>query len=155
VEHKGCRFVLRIPLTLAILDGIIVRIGKDRFIIPTIFIKEALRPQRSDISTVEKKGELVKIRNTLAPLIRLHGLLGIIPEKAEPWESLVIVVESEGQQRCLMVDDLLGKQEVVIKNLGEKLKEVKGVAGATIMGDGRVGLILDIHGIFNMDQASC
>ena len=67
----------------------------------------------------------------------------------------MIVVENEGQQRCLMVDDLLGKQEVVIKNLGEKLKEVKGVAGATIMGDGRVGLILDIHGIFNMDKASC
>jgi two-component system chemotaxis sensor kinase CheA len=154
VDGKGCRFVMRVPLTLAIMDGIIVRIGDERFIIPTVFIKETLRPSPADISTIQKKGDVVKVRNSLLPLVRLHRLLKVVPQKKEPWDALVIVVENDGFQKCLMVDDLLGKQEVVIKNLGEKLKTVRGVAGATIMGDGRVGLILDIHGIFEIDQTT-
>jgi two-component system chemotaxis sensor kinase CheA len=150
IQGKGCRFIIRVPLTLAIMDGIIVRIGEEQYIIPALFIKETLRPLPEDIITVQQRGNLVKVRDNLLPLIRLHHLLGVIPQKKEPWEALVVVVENEGNQRCLMVDDLIGKQEVVIKNLGEKLKEVKGVAGATIMGDGHVGLILDIHGIFEI-----
>jgi len=152
VEGRGSRFVIHVPLTLAILDGILVRVGQERYIVPTVFIKEALRPRPEDISSVRHKADMIKIRNNLLPLIRLHQTLGVTPEKKEPWESLVIVVENEGQQKCLMVDDMIGKQEVVIKNMGEKLKDVQGVAGATIMGDGRVGLILDIHGIFQMDM---
>jgi two-component system, chemotaxis family, sensor kinase CheA len=151
-EGKGCRFVIRVPLTLAILDGIIVRIGEERFIVPTVFIKETVRPRREDVSTVQKRGELINIRNTLLPLVRLHHLLGVVPEKKEPCDALVIVVENDGRQKGLMVDDLIGKQEVVIKNLGEKLKDVRGVGGATIMGDGRVGLILDVHGIFEIEE---
>jgi two-component system, chemotaxis family, sensor kinase CheA len=151
-EGKGSRFVIRVPLTLAIVDGIVIQVGEERYIVPTVFIKETLRPHPEEISTVQKKGDLVKVRNSLIPLIRLHSLLGVVPRKREPWEALVIVVENEGRQKCLMVDDLIGKQEVVIKNLGEKLNRVRGVAGATIMGDGRVGLILDIHGIFEIDQ---
>jgi two-component system, chemotaxis family, sensor kinase CheA len=153
VEGKGSRFAMRVPLTLAIMDGIIVRVGESRYIIPTVYIKEMLRPRPDHVSTVQQKGELIKVRDNLLPLIRLHQILGEVPKKEHPWETLVVVVENEGSQRCLMVDDLIGKQEVVIKNLGE-LKEVKGVAGATIMGDGRVGLILDIHGIFEIDQTS-
>jgi two-component system chemotaxis sensor kinase CheA len=153
VDRKGSRFVMRVPLTLAIMDGIIVQIGESRYIIPTVYIKETLRPRPDHVSTVQQKGELIKVRDRLLPLIRLHQILGVVPKKEQPWEALVIVVENEGSQRCLMVDDLIGKQEVVIKNLGE-LKEVKGVAGATIMGDGRVGLILDVHGIFEIDQTS-
>jgi two-component system chemotaxis sensor kinase CheA len=151
-EGKGSRFVLRVPLTLAIMDGVVVCIGEERYIIPTVFIKETIRPRSQDLTSVQQKGDLIKVRDRLLPLIRLHRLFTVIPQKKEPWEALVIVTENEGFQKCLMVDDLLGKQEVVIKNLGEKLKDVKGVAGAAIMGDGRVGLILDIHGIFEMDQ---
>jgi two-component system chemotaxis sensor kinase CheA len=151
---KGCRFVLRVPLTLAIMDGIVVQIGAERYIIPTVFIRETLRPNRKDLSTVQNRGELIKVRDTFLPLIRLHRTLGIQTKQEQPWEALVVVVENEGKQKGLMVDDLLGKQEVVIKNLGEKLKTVEGVAGATIMGDGRVGLILDIHGIFEIDMNS-
>lgn len=147
---KGCRFVMRVPLTLAIMDGIIVQIGQERCLIPTVFIRETLRPSRESIVTVQKKGELIKVRNSLVPLVRLYQLLGVNPEKKEPWEALVVLVENEGKQKGLMVDDLIGKQEVVIKNLGEKLKAVKGIAGATIMGDGRVGLIMDVHGIFEI-----
>jgi two-component system chemotaxis sensor kinase CheA len=153
-EGEGSRFIIRVPLTLAIMDGIIVRIGEERYIVPTVFIKETLKPRREDVFSIHQKGDLVKVRENLLPLIRLHQLLGVTPEKEDPWETLVIVVENEGVQKCLMVDDLVGKQEVVIKNLGERLKGVKGVAGATIMGNGKAGLILDIHGIFQIDQIS-
>ncbi len=151
-EGKGSRFLIRAPLTLAIMDGIVVRIGEERYIIPTVFVKETLRPSPGDIKTVQQKGEVVQVRNSLLPLVRLYDLLHVTPDKRDPSEALVIVAENEGFQRCLMVDDLLGKQEVVVKNLGERFKNVKGVAGATIMGDGRVGLIMDIHGIFQIDQ---
>ncbi len=153
-DGRGCRFVIRVPLTLAIMDGIIVRIGQERYIIPTIYIKETLRPEASALATVQSRGELLKVWDTFLPLIRLYRLLGVIPERKNPWEGLVIITESEGKKKCLMVDDLIGKQEVVMKNLGEKLKAIKGVSGATILGDGRVGLILDIPGIFEIDQAA-
>jgi two-component system chemotaxis sensor kinase CheA len=152
-DGKGCRFVIRVPLTLAIMDGIVVRIGQERYIIPTIYIKETLRPKADDLATVQSRGELLKVWNTLYPLIRLYHLLGVIPQQKDPWDGLVIIAECEGKRKCLMVDDLIGKQEVVMKNLGEKLKAIKGVSGATILGDGRVGLILDIPGIFEIDQA--
>jgi len=152
VAGKGCRFVMRVPITLAIMDGIVIQIGEERYIIPTVFIKETLRPSRNDLTTVHNKGEVIKVRESLLPLVRLPQLLGAIPRKKEPWEALVVVVENEGHRKGLMVDDLIGKQEVVIKNLGEGLKKVKGVAGATIMGDGRVGLILDIHSLFDLDS---
>ena len=151
-EGKGCRFSIRVPLTLAIMDGIIVRIGPERYIIPTVSIKETFRPLNSDISTVQTRGEVVNVRNMLLPLIRLYQMLGVVPQRQDPWEALVVVVENEGHQRCLMVDELVGKQEVVIKTLGEKFKKVRGVAGGAIMGDGRVGLILDINGIFELHK---
>ncbi len=147
---KGCRFVIRVPLTLAIMDGIVVRIGDDRYIMPTIFIKETLRPNRDDLFSVQDRGELLRVRNTFIPLVRLYRVLGVEADKKDPWEALVVLVENEGKLKGLLVDDLIGKQEVVIKNLGEELK-IKGVAGATVMGDGRVGLILDIHGILDID----
>ncbi len=147
-DGQGSRCIIRIPLTLAIMDGIVVGSGEERFIIPTEFVKEAIRPAREEIFTLHKKGEMVKVRDKILPLVRLHRLVGITPKKVQPWESLVIILEGNGHQNGLMVDDLLGKQEVVIKNMGEKLKDVKGVAGATIMGDGRVGLILDVQEMF-------
>ncbi len=153
-EGSGTRFVIRVPLTLAIMDGIVVRVGEERYIIPTVFIKETLQPRKEDIFSIHHKGELVKVRENFLPLVRLDQLLGVTSRKQNPWETLVIVAENEGTQKCLMVDDLLGKQEVVIKNLGEKLKDLKGVAGATILGDGKAGLILDIHSIFQMDPLS-
>ena len=153
-EGKGCRFVMRVPLTLAIMDGIVVRVGEERYVIPTVFIRETLRPDSKDLVTVHKRGEVLKVRDSLLPLVRLYQHLGVTPQAMEPWEALVVVVENEGKQKGLMVDDLIGKQEVVIKNLGEKLKTVRGVAGATIMGDGRVGLILDMHGIFEFAQTN-
>jgi two-component system chemotaxis sensor kinase CheA len=145
---EGSTFVIALPLTLAIIDGMVVEVGEERFILPTISVAESLRPQRDEYSTVQGKGEMIMIRGNLLPLIRLHQVVGARPEHTDPWEGLLVVVEHHGQRRCLLVDRLVGRQEVVIKSLGESLKEVKVVAGGAIMGDGRVGLILDVEGVF-------
>ncbi|NDY41975.1 chemotaxis protein CheA [Dissulfurirhabdus thermomarina] len=144
---RGCAIAIRLPLTLAIIDGIVVCVGSERYIIPTIAIKQTLRPRRADYHTVQGRGEMIKVRGELIPLIRLYELFGVEPRQTDPCEALVVVVENEGQQRCLLVEGLLGKQEVVIKSLGKYLQQIRGVAGGTILGDGRVGLILDIAGI--------
>ncbi len=142
---KGSLFVIRLPLTLAIIDGIIVRVGSERYIIPTIAIQESMRPDRSNYSTVHGRGENLLVRGELVPIIRLYEIFGVESTNTDPCEAIVVVVENEGRRRALMVDELLGKEEVVIKNLGGL--DVPGVAGGTILGDGRVGLILDLAGV--------
>ncbi|MDH4320325.1 MAG: chemotaxis protein CheA [Desulfobulbaceae bacterium] len=151
---KGSIFTIRLPLTLAIIDGIIVRIGMERYIIPTIAIQESIRPKREEYNTVYGKGEALMIRDRLVPIIRLYEIFGVEPTYTDPCEALVVVVENEGVQRALMVDELLGKQEVVIKSLGGYLKDTKGVAGGTILGDGRVGLILDLASLLAIERSS-
>ena len=149
---QGSTFTIKLPLTLAIIDGIIVRVGVERYIVPTVVIKETIRPRREEYSTVHGKGEMIKVRGNLIPLVRLYKMFDIDAEHKDPCESLVVVVENEGRQKCLLVDDLLGKQEVVIKSLGDHMKNVRGLAGGTILGDGKVGLILDINGIFSVAE---
>jgi len=143
---KGSLFVIRLPLTMAIIDGIIVRVGSERYIIPTTAIQESLKPRRETYNTVQGKGETLMVRGTILPIIRLYQLFQVEPVYTDPCDAIVVVVEYEGRQRAIMVDELLGKQEVVIKNLGG-LSDIPGVAGGTILGDGRVGLILDLAGI--------
>ena len=148
---EGSTFTLRLPLTLAIIDGMVLRVGEERCILPTLSIQEALKPSKEQCFTVTGKGEMIKVRDELLPLVRLHALFGL-PDGRPPWEALVIVAESEGRKKCLLADEVLGKQEVVIKSLGEAFGAVKGVAGGAIMGDGRVGLILDVAGIFKLSE---
>ncbi|MBW2095890.1 MAG: chemotaxis protein CheA [Deltaproteobacteria bacterium] len=147
---KGCLFTIHLPLTLAIIEGMVVKVGKERYIIPALAILESFRPEKALYSTVEGKGEMVLVRGRLLPLIRLDRIVGAEGKNQNPWEALAVAVEHEGQQMCLLVDDLLGKEEVVIKSLGESLKHVEGIAGGAIMGDGRVGLILDMAGLFHI-----
>jgi two-component system chemotaxis sensor kinase CheA len=150
---KGTTFIIRLPLTLAIIDGMVVRVGEERYIIPTLAVQEALQPRKDEVSTVHNRGEVVRVRGSLLPLVRLHRLFQEGAGHQNPWESLVMVVSDNAHQKCLLIDELLGRQEVVIKSLGAGLKEVKGLSGATILGDGRVGLILDIAGIFGMVES--
>jgi len=150
---KGARFLLRLPLTLAIIDGLVVGVGQYRYIVPIFTVKEMLRPSPEQIFTVESRDEAVLVRGRLLPIVRLHRVFGVEPKSQNPWEALLIVAESEGLQFCLMVDDLIGKQEVVIKGLGEYLKNISGVAGGAILGDGRVGLILDMAGVFGGERS--
>lgn len=151
---RGSTMTIRLPLTLAIIDGMIVRVGEHRYILPTISIIESFRPALEDYFTVKNQGEMIKVREHLMPLMRLDRIVGAQGALANPDEALVVVVENEGEPRCLLVDEVLGKQEVVIKSLGERLKYVRALAGGTILGDGRVGLILDVGGLFEMSGFS-
>jgi two-component system chemotaxis sensor kinase CheA len=146
-------FVISLPLTLAIIEGMVVRVGKERYIIPALSILESFRPDRGQYTTVQGKGEMILVRGRLNPLLRLDRLFGVEGDFSDPCEGLVVAVEHEDRQLCLMLDELLGKEEVVIKSLGESLKHIKGLTGGAIMGDGRVGLILDIAGIFEIGQS--
>jgi two-component system chemotaxis sensor kinase CheA len=149
---EGCCVFLRLPLTLAIIDGMVVRVGSERYILPTGGVQETLRPGPGDYFTVKAEGELIWVRDKLMPLVRLHRLFGVGNGAVPPSEALVMVVEHEGEKRALLVDDILGKQEIVIKSLGHFFKNLKGLAGGTILGDGRVGLILDLAGLFRLED---
>ena len=150
---QGTTFTIALPLTLAIIDGMVVEVAGERYILPTVAVVESLRPQREDYNTVQGRGEMIMIRGSLLPLVRLAEVVGIGGEHRDPWETLVVVVEHHGLRRCLLVDRLIGRQEVVIKSLGESLKGVRVVAGGAIMGDGKVGLILDVEGVFKTHEA--
>ena len=149
---EGSQFMMRLPLTLAIIDGIIVRVGSERYIIPTVAIQESLRPKQENYNTVHGRGEALLIRDLLVPIIRLNRLFGVDADCSDPCEGIVVVVENEGRRRALLVDELLGKQEVVIKSLGGYMKDIKGLAGGTILADGRVGLILDLAGVIGASE---
>lgn len=147
VLGSGTVFLLKLPLTLAIIDGLIARVGEERYIIPIFAVREMLRPTEGMISTVQGRAEMALIRGTLLPVVRLHERFSVTPRTLDPLESLLIVAEGARRKFCLLVDDVLGKQEVVIKSLGETLQRINGVAGGAILGDGRVGLILDPEGL--------
>jgi two-component system chemotaxis sensor kinase CheA len=145
---EGTTFLLKLPLTLAIIDGLVVGVGEQRYIVPIFAVREMLKPPEDSISTLQGRQEMALVRGSLLPLVRLHQRFGVKPRFENPWDSLLIVSESGGRQFCLMVDELIGKQEVVIKSLGETMANIAGVAGGAILGDGRVGLILDLEGLF-------
>jgi two-component system, chemotaxis family, sensor kinase CheA len=150
VESKpgsGTRFTIRLPLTRAIIDGLVVKVGGSRYVLPMSCVREIFRPAESSVSTVQSRGELVLLHDRLLPLLRVHREFDLPSAVTNPWEAVLIVAESEGRRFCLMVDELIGKQEVVVKSLGHFLKDTKGVSGGTILGDGRVGLILDVQQI--------
>lgn len=150
---RGTTFQLKMPLTLAIIDGLIVGVGAERYIVPVFAVKQILRPEAGMVSTVENKREIALIRDRVLPVVRLSRRFGVKPRSEDPLESLLVLTECQGSEYCLMVDALLGKQEVVIKSLGEGLKNVPGVAGGAILGDGRVGLILDMNALLHNTRA--
>jgi two-component system, chemotaxis family, sensor kinase CheA len=140
---RGCTFFVRLPLTLAITDGMLVKVGSERYIIPTINIHLSFRPEPTALWTVSGRGEMVMLRGELIPICRLHRLFGIENAISDPAAGLLVVI-GEGKQRCaLLIDELLGQQQVVAKSLGKGLTKVQGLAGGAILGDGRVGLIID------------
>ena len=148
-KGKGSVFTIKLPLTLAVIDGMVVQVGGEKYILPTVSIVESLRPERGQVSTVQERGEMVNVRGDLYPLIRLHELFDVEPVNRNPWEAMVIQVEGEGKTTCILVDELVGQQQVVIKSLGESFKKIRYVSGGAIMGDGRVGLILDTGGLIS------
>lgn len=144
----GSTFSIKIPLTLAIIDGIVVRVGRERYVIPANSVVESLRPRVEDYFTVEHQAEIIQVRGDLLPLVRLERIFAIPGAGSDPFNAIAVVVEYDKGRRAVLVDELLGKQEVVIKSLGGGVAAVRGISGGAIMGDGRVGLILDVAGLF-------
>jgi two-component system chemotaxis sensor kinase CheA len=140
---KGSVFKIKLPLTMAIIDGLVVRVGQDRFILPTTSVQMALRPAQETISTVHGTGEVMELRGRILPLHRLHRRFNIPADSEKPWEGIVVIIEHSGRTSALLVDEMISKQEVVIKNLGSFMQGLPGVAGGAILGDGNIALILD------------
>ncbi len=150
VHGHGAVFTIILPLTMAIIDGMLAKVSSEIYVLPTLSIIESFRPNAGMISTVVGKGEMVLFRGALLPLFRLAEIFGVHGAIADPTQAIVIVVEEAGRQWGLLVDDILGQQQIVIKSLGEAMGNVAGVAGASIMADGRPGLILDIAGVIKL-----
>lgn len=143
VAGRGATFTIRLPLTLAILDGMSVAVGKEVFIVPITFILESLQPRAEDLKRVAGKGEVIQVRGDYLPLIHLSSMLGL-PSSRAATDSILLLVQSGNDRAALQVDELLGQHQVVIKSLEANYRRVAGVSGATVMGDGRVALILDV-----------
>jgi len=151
----GTRMTIRLPLTLAILDGMTVALGDEVYVIPLNMIVETLQPRADDVKSVTGQGQLVHVRGEYLPLIVLHRLFGIAPLRQHPAEGVLVLIEDQGKKAALFIDALVGQQQVVIKSLEGNYRKVRGVSGATIMGDGRVALILDVAALLQMTQGCC
>lgn len=150
---EGTTIGLRLPLTLAILDGMTLRVGSEIFILPLTRILESLQPAGDQLKTVSGKGRVVQIRGEYLPLIALYEVLHLEPEVTDPEKGILVVVESSSGKVALFVDELIAQQQVVIKSLETHYRKVEGISGATIMGDGRVALILDIDKLARMSSS--
>jgi two-component system, chemotaxis family, sensor kinase CheA len=151
----GSAFTLSLPLTLAVADGMVVSVGKETFIIPLTAIVENLRPQTADIHPVVGRGDVLALRGEYLPLVYLHRCFSINNAISDPCRGIVIIVQSEGAGRVgVVVDELLGQQQVVVKSLEANYEPVEGISGATILGNGRVALILDVARLHEIDSRS-
>jgi two-component system chemotaxis sensor kinase CheA len=145
---KGTTILMRLPLTMAIIDGMVVRVGSQRFVIPTLNIERSYQPKPTDLFTAQGgRGEMAKVRETLLPIHRLNRVFGVRGGCEELEQGLLLVIDAGSSRCCVFVDEILGQQQVVIKGLGAGAPRVKGVSGGAIMGDGRVALILDIASV--------
>lgn len=150
---EGSRFVLSLPLTLAVLDGMVISVGEDRFVLPLTNIVESLRPKAEDLHGLVGQCDVMMARGEYIRLVYLHRLFGIARAAEDPTRALVVLVETEeGSRLGLVVDEVLGQQQVVIKSLEANFRRLDGVAAATILGDGRVALILDVAGLREMSR---
>ncbi|SFU31481.1 CheA signal transduction histidine kinase [Nitrosomonas eutropha] len=150
VTGQGTKISIRLPLTLAILDGLSVSVGDQLFIIPLTYITESLKPAAEDIRTIRGQGRVVEVRGEYLPVIALHEIFSLEPEVHEIHEGILVILDAEGNKAAMFVDTLVGQHQVVIKSLESNYRRVQGVSGATIMGDGSVALILDAVGLVNV-----
>lgn len=144
---RGCAFRIRLPLTMAILDGLAVRVSGEIYILPLLSVIESFRPQSGEVKSVVGKGKVLMVRGKPVPLVRLHQMFNTPVSTLEPTQGLVVLVENQGKQLGLLVEELLGQMQVVMKSLEANYQKVEGLSGATILGDGQVAFILDVPGL--------
>lgn len=150
---EGTTFYIKLPLTLAIIDGVIVKVGSERYVIPTLNIEESVQPTESSYNYVAGRGETIMVREHIFPLIRIHDLFSVKGAVEKPWEGIVMLVDIGGSKAGILVDELVDKQEIVIKSMGEQFQSLPGISGGAILGDGTVGLILDIPNLMQVRDA--
>ncbi|MDM5178671.1 chemotaxis protein CheA [Massilia sp. DJPM01] len=148
----GTTISISLPLTLAILDGMSIRCGEEVYILPLGFVVESLQPSLEDIKEISGRGPVIKVRGEYLPLIPLYQMFDIVPRFTNPCEGIVVILESDGRKAGLFVDDLVGQQQVVVKNLESNYRKVTGISGATILGDGGVSLILDVSALMRSSR---
>jgi len=148
----GTTISISLPLTLAILDGMSIRCGDEVYILPLGFVIESLQPQPDDVKEIAGMGSVIKVRGEYLPLIPLHLMFGIVPRHTSPCDGICVIVETEGRKAALFVDELVGQQQVVVKNLESNYRKVTGISGATILGDGGVSLILDVTALLRSSR---
>lgn len=153
-KGQGSRFVIRLPLTLAILDGQLVRVGEEIFIFPLVSIVESIQMDDREINCVGGHSDVLQLRDEYVPIVQLSDVFSVSTQNTSLDDSIVVVVETDGEKMGVVVDELLGQQQVVIKSLEENYKKVEGISGATILGDGTVALIVDISGLSKMSGTS-
>ena len=148
----GTTISISLPLTLAILDGMSIRCGEEVYILPLGFVVESLQPGADEIKEIAGRGRVIKVRGEYLPLIPLYQMFDIVPRYTNPCEGIVVILEAEGRKAGLFVDDLVGQQQVVVKNLESNYRKVTGISGATILGDGGVSLILDVSALMRSSR---
>jgi len=148
----GTTILISLPLTLAILDGMSIRCGEEVYILPLGFVVESLQPARADIKEIAGQGRVVKVRGEYLPLIPLYQMFNIEPRITDPADGILVILETEGRKAALFVDELVGQQQVVVKNLEANYRKVAGISGATILGDGGVSLILDVAALLRSSR---
>jgi two-component system chemotaxis sensor kinase CheA len=151
---RGTVIRLRLPLTLAIIDGMVIRSGRERFIVPTLSITRLVRPDAAGLETALGKGEMLTLQDEVIPLFRLRNLLNVGDAAADDGSVVIVVVEDAGRRAGLVADEVLGQQQVVIKSLGLNLEGVPGISGGVILADGQVGLILDVPALLSASRSA-
>jgi two-component system chemotaxis sensor kinase CheA len=151
----GSVFKMSLPLTLAIIDGMVIRVGLETYVIPTLSIIRSVKPAVEDVFTVLRQGEMLRLQGHLIPLYRMARIYNIGGAREDIQEAIVVVVEDEQRQAGLVIDELVGRQQVVIKSLGRSMRNIPGISGGAIMPDGRVGLILDVGGLLRFATPEC
>ncbi|WP_322010924.1 chemotaxis protein CheA [Paraburkholderia sp. J12] len=151
---KGTTTRIVLPLTLAILDGMSVKVGNEIFILPLNFVMESLQPRHEDIYTVTNGDRVVRVRGEYLPLVALHHVFNVDGARTEPTQGIVTIMETEGRRFAMLIDELVGQQQVVVKNLETNYRKVHGISAATILGDGSVALIVDVAALNRETRAS-
>jgi two-component system chemotaxis sensor kinase CheA len=141
----GTRFTLRLPLTLALSEAMVLRVGGERFLLPSAQIERSFRPSERELTSIAALGEIVWVQDTWVPLLRLHRLFDLADGHTDPADAIVVAVRAQGRRAALWVDEVLGQQQIVIRPLGRGVGAIPGIGGAAILGDGRVGLVLDVY----------
>lgn len=152
MQGMGTTITIRLPLTLAILDGMSISVGNEIFIIPLTYIVESMQPRKEELNTISGQGSVVHVRGEYLPIITLHEVFNLAPKVREYHHGILVILESDGKKIALFVDELVGQHQVVIKSLESNYKRVPGTSGATIMGDGKVAMIIDVISLARMSH---